>query len=391
MAPQYRKGKPSPWVVQHRVKMLNSAGRLISKVKTASFRTKELAAAYENSTHDASNARKHGIANPHEQTLFLDFSRDFLKRQRMRTDYTLASFTADESKIRNYWLEYLGPHPMKSITTADIIERLEWLQIEKGLSPATRNRHRALLHSMFQDALMRQKVLFNPVSAIPLLPESRTKKRVDLSDERQFEALLLALKQEGIEYWVIGTIMGFTGARICTANAVQFRDIDFNKGVIMFRRIEERAGGSKIVDRLKGKDQIDDEQDIHVVPLLPRLAEAVKYQIEHGAYTRPTDFVAANPVTGGYIPYDTLKDVFKRAITKAKLPPITSHAVRRFFATQLKRKGFTRSEIRELGGWSSDQVVARYDIKDVQHLSEKLKTLGFGGHDNVVRLKRGAK
>lgn len=387
MSPQYRKGKKSPWIVQYRVNVIGPNGLPQSKVKTASFRTRELADTFEADLIDSRQARKHGIENPHEQTLYFDFVGSWLKRQSVRSDYTHASFVADESKIRKYWLEYLGATALKSITTADILDRLDWLMTEKGLAPATRNRHRALQHVIFQDALMRGKVKANPVSAIPLIPEARVKKRVDLDNDKQFEAFLSALILEGPQYFLIGAIMGFTGVRVCTANALQYQDVDFKRQVVMFRRIEERAGGSKIVMRLKGTGQLDNEEDFHVVPLLPRLAEIIAAHRKTSEFTKPTDFVATGP-TGDYVPYDTLKDVFKRAVVAAEIPPITSHALRRFFATQMKRYGFSRAEIREMGGWSSEQIVGRYDIRDVQHLADKAKALGFG---NVVQMKKRAR
>lgn len=53
MAAQYRKHKKKPWVVQHRVNVMSPGGQVISKVKTASFRTKELAQEYETKVQDA--------------------------------------------------------------------------------------------------------------------------------------------------------------------------------------------------------------------------------------------------------------------------------------------------------------------------------------------------
>jgi integrase len=403
MAPQYRKGKPSPWVVQYRASEISPTGKIVSRVKSKSFRTKGMAEEFEAKVADQKQARAAGLRVPSLNTLFIDHARDWLKRQKNRADYAFSSWKQDETRLRLYWVEKFGPLTLDSISSADILEHLDYLQYERNQSPASRNRHRALLNVLFKDALARGRVISNPVAAIPLIEEVKRKKRVHIKDKAQFEFYLAALKEEGLPYWAIGSIMAFTGARVCTANVVQYQDIDEQTGIVLLRRIEERAGGSKVVERLKGKAQIDEEQDIHVVPLLPRLREVIREIKKISPFTSPRDFIAANR-NGSYIPYDTFKDVHKRAVEKARkryfevykntgdvvFPEFTSHAIRRFYATQAKLAGFSRAEIRELGGWSNEHIVGRYDLKDINHLIDKAQRLGFG-EDNVLPLKKEAK
>jgi integrase len=388
---QYRPEKTKPYIVQYRTTEVDKNGNVLSKVKTASFANKKQAQEFEGKVDQRKTAIKHGLKVPAHGILMMDHMKDWLRRREKDKEIAYSTFDGEERKIRRFWLQRIGSLPTNMIDSPTLLEALNELQFDQGVSPATRNRHRALLSALFDDAKKLGRCTMNPALDIELVKEVRTRKRVNLKDDDQYHMYLDGLKAESFDYWLIGMIMGYTGARICMANALQFGDVDHIKGTVQFRRIEERAGGSKIVDRIKGKTQIDDEQDVHVIPLVPDLQEAVLAAKARRKKIKATDFIAQS-ASGSYIPYDTWKDVHARVVARLELPPITSHAIRRFFATELKRYGFSRAEIRELGGWSSEAVVARYDLKDVEHLAAKIRSVGFGAgkNSNVVELKTGS-
>lgn len=389
MTAQYRPEKKRPWIVQRRIKVVDQNGVIQSKVATASFYTEGEALEYELIENKKKNAVQHGLKMPASKTLLIDHAKDFLRRRVKNPEIAFSTFQGDERRIRKYWLPKLGAMPLEMIRSQDILSHLDHIQFELGKSPAERNRIRSVLSVLLEDAKLRGKIEINPAGAVAHIKEKPAKKRIHLKEDEDFEKYLKALLQEGFQYWVIGNILGFTGARICMANVIQHQDIDLKKNLVLFRRIEERAGGSKIVERIKGKIAIDDEQDIHVVPLLPRLREVYEQVLKVSPFRKPKDFVAWN-INGSYVPYDTWKDVHKRAVARAEIADITSHAIRRYFATSLKKAGFTRSEIREMGGWSSDAVVGRYDLRDVDHLAKKARELGFGeiDADNIVKFPK---
>lgn len=343
---------------------------------TRSFLRKEDAEAFEMAEKRKKQLQKAGLDAPQDKTLFLDFSKAFISRRYKAL--ARSSVDHDEGRLRNYWLEKFGLRPLSTITSAEIKQQLDHIQFELGHSPADRNRHRALLHTLYQEAFMEDRVLFNPVARIPLIEEKRTKRKTVLKEASQIEAYLDALRAEGPHYGMIGEIMAWTGARVCAAIALQWHDVHFSDGIVLIRRIEERAGGSKIVERTKGRGQVDDERDAEVIPLFPRLREALLAHRQRTHFTKPHDFIACRG-DGSYIPYDTFKDVHKRAIASADLPAgVTPHTLRASFATLAKKAGYTRAEIREMLGHSSEAVTARYDLRDIAHLVEKGKQIGFG-------------
>lgn len=368
---QYRRGRKSPWVVQvHSFK-----GDLI----TRSFSRKDDAETFERQESRKRQLAKAGLAAPAEEILFIDGVKSWLTK---RFTGKASSYKQDESRLRNYWIEPFGAYPLSSITSAMIKERLDYIQFELEHAPADRNRHRALLHTFFQDLYLDDKIVHNPVSKVPLVSEKKKVRSFgSIQDPKDQESYIKALYREGPQYGMLGDLMLWTGARIMAATCIQYRDIDFEMGIVRIRRLFERASQS-VQERTKGSD----EQGEEVVPLFPVLKDRILSMRRVSQYTRPSDYIACQE-NGSPIPYETFMGVHDRALLTTGLPRFTPHALKKAFATNLKRAGYTRTEIQEMFGHSSDAVTARYDLKDIEHLVEKGKRLKFGSSVSQVSAK----
>lgn len=371
---QHRKGRKSPWMVQ-----IRSGG----SVNTHSFMRKEDAIAFERQEQRNRQLSKAGLEQPQSDLLFIDFAAGWLRK---RSKGKQSSFKQDESRLNNYWLPKFGSYPLAAIRTAQIAEFLDHIQFELAHAPADRNRHRALLHKLFKDALMAGKVLHNPVSAIPLVKEKIRRKSGTLEPADQ-EAYIRAVYAQGEHYGILCDIMLWTGARIMAASALQWSDVDFKTGTVWLHRIIERASSSP-QDRTKGGD----EGGAEVVPLLPILRDRLNAWRDKSEYTRPTDFVAAVPGSGRFVTYEAYRDAHERALAATGITRFTPHAIKKAFATNAKRAGLTRTEIMELFGHSSEQVTAKYDLKDIRHLIERANALQFGASPvSTLSAKKGKK
>jgi integrase len=368
--PQYRSGKRSPWVVQYRA----IHGKRAGKVCTRSFKTKADAIEFENFITQTKQRTRAGLEAPIEQILVIDFARSWLKKR--FKDLPASTVSQDEGRLRNYWLEDFGSRPLTSITSHEILAKLDEIQYDKGHSPADRNRHRALLHRFYKDAIMEGKAKINPVAVIPL-KEEKPKKRIALNEREQAD-YLEALNAQGEEYWILGMGLLWTGGRICSVNVIQLQDISWESGVIVLRRLEERITG-KIVERQKSG-----AGEETTVPLFPALASALKFRIKRLGLKSPTDFVFGRP-DGRFIPYDTFKDVHARAVKASEVRRITPHDLRRTFASNAEKAGYSKSEIKDMLGHSTVLMTEKYTVKDVSHLVEKGKRIGFGG-SKLVRV-----
>jgi integrase len=354
------------------VQVRNLRGELV----THSFSRKEDAELFERTEKRKRQLGKAGLEAPQDEILFIDYVKAWLTK---RSTGKQSSFRQDESRLKNYWIEPFGAYPIQHMSTALIKERLDQIQFTMKHSPADRNRHRALLHKLFQDAYLEDRIIANPVSKIPLIDESKkTRTSGTIQTSKDQDAYVEALYSEATQYGMLGDLMLWSGARIMAAAAIQYRDIDFEIGIVRIRRLFERASGT-IQERTKGQGDLGEE----IVPLFPRLRDRILAHRKVSEFIRPSDFIACQP-DGSPIPYETFMGVHERALTSTKLTRFTPHALRKAFATNAKRAGYTRSEIREMLGHSSDAVTARYDLKDVEHLIEKGKRLKFGS--SVSRL-----
>lgn len=353
------------------------------KKKSKTFDKKADADAFLEKNRRTRQLFRAGLQAPAEEILFYDAVIKFLSKR--DKSVTVSTVRQDASRFRNYWMEEFGKRPVSSISTAEILERLDYIQFTKGHTPADRNRHRALLHTFFQDLLMRDKILFNPVSKIPLVDESKKKRSSGVLNDRDAETYLKAMYQEGQHYGMLADLMIWTGGRIMAAAALQYRDIDFENGVIRIRRLFERASQT-IQERTKGGG----EGGAELVPLFPILKDKVLAHRETSQHTRPSDFIACRK-DGRVIPYESFLTAHDRVIKKTGIERFTPHAFRKYFATSAKKAGYTRAEIREMLGHSSEAVTGRYDLEDIEHLVEKGKRLRFGQSQGVVSIKRGGK
>jgi len=364
---QFLKGRKSKWKVQLR----NASGKVVS----ASFAKKEDAIAFEQKEVRKKQLQKRGLALPKEEILFIDRAKAYLKKVYKKN----VSADQDEGRFRNYWLKDFGNRPMAEITTSEIKEKLDYIEFELGHAPADRNRHRALMNAFFQDAYMDGKIEHNPVTRIPLVKEK--KKRVKfgkVNSTEDWNKYLAEVYAQGSHFGILAELMAWTGARIMAAAAFQYLDFDFKTNTARIGRLIDRHNRNAVVDRAKGEG----EEGENVVPLFPTLKHAINARRSNTEYTRPTDFIAAKP-DGSFITYEEYRTVHENALRRSKVERFTPHAIRKFFATNAKRGGFTRAEIRELLGHSSEAVTALYDLKDIEHLTEKGKRLGFGSVTQV--------
>lgn len=348
------------WVVQVR----NANGRLESR----QFIHRDDAAETEARLVRTRQRVRAGLEKIFEPQAFGDFVSAWLVLRRKTNP---ASTTEGEGgKLRSLWLPKFEKRPMQTIATAEIDSELRGI-IASGNSPATRNRHRALLHSLFQSAVRAGVVGANPISAITLLPERKRDavywKRLEESDGYIREAFKL-----GEVYGVLGSILLWAGPRIGEALALQWQDIQWDESKILIRRIIETVS-TEVRDRTKGDRGSGDGYEL---PLFPRVAVVLRDWQTRNPDARPEDFVVHE--LGRPIGYWQFLRKHKRIMKAAGLTPITPHKMRHTFASNAGKAGFSTREIQGMLGHASITTTEIYTHTDAEHLIEKAKRLGFG-------------
>lgn len=282
----------------------------------------------------------------------------------------ISSWSGDETKLNNYWLPHLGPKLLHAISRTEI-ERLLELLITDGLSPAYRNRHRALLHKLYADAIIHEPphATLNPVTKIALLSE-KAPKVAELADKGQAMALIRGYGQHGPQWEVLAGLMALAGARIDEAVVMRFGDVDHHNGTLTFARIWEIKSKS-IQQRTKGQREGGQE----TIMLLPELCEILmKWRAR--ATRQDSDFIVSDSLGGHYTYWQAYRIHNLVMGAHPHLPQITPHGFRHFFGRYLRLLGFSGDDLKGMLRHTDLKVTERYAPIDMRHLQARARLLG---------------
>jgi integrase len=324
----------------------------MGKRRSKSFSSRKAAEEFDKKKRDEKERTRSGLAVPRDSTLLLDYAiRWGKKRER---SHGLDSAETDMGRLRNHWLPEFGLRPLDSITPTEIKDHLD--QIEEKFSVALRNRCRAVLHKLYQDAFEDEIIDVNPVARAKLKTKEEKKHKRQpkvLQSKEQIEAYLLAAQEEDETFFVYCAIRFYTGVRPGEAIAILNCDILWRERVILVRRTWSDIQ-KKIVERTKGRSESG-----RVVPLSPALYEILS--IHYGRSRRKLpDAPFLQRGDGGPLSRFTLNGIHKRVIEKTGLPDITLHQMRHSFATVFKSMGGTKDELQTILGHSSTLVTDIY-------------------------------
>lgn len=364
---QYKRGKKKPWVVQLR----DANGH----IKTLSFTKRDDAAEFEGQFIRARERIRSGLERMFEPQTFGEFRQSWIIR-RMQTN-PKSTWSGEQAKLNNVWGPLFDSRQLQTITSDEISRELERL-MKGGISSATRNRHRALLHTIFEDAAKTKLIGrgMNPVADIEALPEAGKKIELWKTSEESERYIVEALKL-GTVYGVYATLQLWVGCRISETLALQWRDIDWDSRQVSIRRIAETVS-REIFDRTKG----DGEGGEHNAPLFPRVAAVLRDWQQVSEHTEPEDFILQ--LDGERITYWQILRIHRMTLEAAGLKRLTIHELRHVYATNAEKAGFAKGEIQRMLGHASITTTEIYTHIDTDHLVEKAKRLGFAAGLRIV-------
>lgn len=286
-----------------------------------------------------------------------------------------SSWAGDVTKLENFWLPKIGDRILHTLTRTEIERHLDSL-IADGLSPAYRNRHRALLHKLFQDAIRHEPphATHNPVTRIPQLSEKTKVRHYGFLTQRE-EALgyVAGYRTHGPQWGILAAIMAFSGARIDEAVVMKWMDFDWERMVIAISRIWE-IKSKKIQDRTKGQR----EGGTDYVLLLPELKRMLLEWQQATRFGAPSDFIVCD-ARGRHYTYWQAKRIHDAVVTASPaLPKITPHGFRHFFGRYLRSLGFQSDDLKGIMRHTDARVTERYSPIDMRHLVDKAVKLGLG-------------
>lgn len=255
------------------------------------------------------------------------------------------SFKKQSSQLQ-WWVEQLGSYTLADITPALIIEQRD--KLSNGITirgikrnNATVNRYLAALSHVFTIAVREWGwVNSSPVIQISNLPEARGRVRFLSDDERQ--RLLEACKESSCkELYLLVVLFLSTGARRMEILGLLWSDIDLNRKVII---LSDTKNGETRLLPIQGLAHklISDYANIKHI---------------HSGLVFPSRHNANKPLE--------IRSPWEAALKKANIKDFRLHDLRHSAASYLAMNGATLSEIAEVLGHKTLQMVKRYS-----HLSE---------------------
>lgn len=248
-------------------------------------------------------------------------------------------------KQLNLWKKHIGSHRLAHLSGSLIVEWRDRLATDPKYgaprSPATINRYLSALSRMLNIAVKEWRWLDrSPMESVNRMREPRGRVRF-LSDDERKRLLAACKKSSNVFLYPLVVTAISTGARHGELTGLRWPDVNFNRGMLTFH--ETKNGERRSVpltghalDELKALFKVRKIDNDQVFP--DRLGK------EH-----------------------TLRVAFYKALEKAEIEDFRFHDLRHSAASYLAMSGATVSEIADILGHKTLQMVKRYSHLTDQH------------------------
>ncbi|PML91994.1 tyrosine-type recombinase/integrase [Vibrio breoganii] len=245
----------------------------------------------------------------------------------------------DESLYQrlNYWGQCFANRPVGRITRIDV--RSELRNLAKTCKPATVNRYKAALGTIYRYLLNEYDIEHNPTRGIPLIPENNARTRF-LSDD-ELPRLLEACRCSKWDKMYLLVLMALsTGARRGELIQRRWEDVDFIRRTIY---LGETKNGEQRTLAITGEV----------------LEELMKFRKGHGyIFPRPSN------TEEFFRNFDCYWQV---ALDKAGIERFKFHDLRHTCASLLAMNGASLIEISQVLGHKSITMTQRYAHLCIEH------------------------
>jgi integrase len=216
---------------------------------------------------------------------FMDEERiaDILKQKPGVTTITDGISYSTAAGYRSYLKNHIEPRwariPLSGVKAQEITQWLNSLD----LSPKTRGQVRALMHLLFERAMLWELIDLqrNPVELVKLRGTSRRTRKPQILDPEKFQELLAILPKT---HRIMAIVAMCTGLRVSEILALRWEHIDFKKGVMLIQQ--------GVVNGRIGRVKTEASQD--EVPIDPAFAAV----LQEWKGNKTEGLVFASPLTG---------------------------------------------------------------------------------------------
>ena len=263
----------------------------------------------------------------------------------------ISTRTSYEGIIRNHLNKYIGNIRLRDLKKEHIEKMYRDLlnanKNKKALSVKTVRNILQVLHKALQDALEQEYIEKNPasISKVPTLKNLNiAKKEIDIYNYNE-EQNLINIALTDVIYGDVVIFALLTGMRKGEILGLQWKDIDFNKNIII---VNKQLCRIKNYDKnIKNKTILEiiyntkTDNSTRVIPITKDIKNLLeRHKIEQNKNKgllknkyNDNDMVFCK-VNGSFLDPDTTRDKYCKLAEKANVKKCTFHALRHTFATR---------------------------------------------------------
>lgn len=256
----------------------------------------------------------------------------------------------------NWWKKQIGAYYLSNITTSLLTEYRDKLSKEDSIKPqkgrktrsnATVNRYLACLSTVLSRAVRDWEWMAeNPMLKVRKLKEDNARIRFLKDDE--VAKLLCECKKSSIELYLIVFIALSTGARYSEILNLTWNNIDFEHDLFYFMATKNGENRGVPMTELVKKELIEYEQQKSNILVFPNKKGSKPIDIRKG---------------------------FRNALIRAQIYDFHFHDLRHTAASFLAMGGNSSSEIAEILGHKTLQMVKRYSHLTKGHTAKVLRNM----------------
>ena len=274
----------------------------------------------------------------------------------------------DEERLRKWILPAFGQRILQRINSQEIESFLDRLVTKEELSSGTRNRIRAVLHKLYNDAKRQGLIPFNPVSNALIWKEQ--KQTFDYWQTlEECQNYLREAEKESSSFYVFAVLALNTGARVGELIALQNHDVNLTNRRIHLCKLKEYRGG-EICKRTKGGGD-------RWLGMNDELHQVLRTHRQSTNFCGANDFVVHH-ANGGSMDANTIRRIHWRVCTKANLRKLRIHDLRHTFASHYVMNGGSLHDLQALLGHSSPVMTQRYAHLAPGYLESKAQVVQIG-------------
>lgn len=343
------------------------------EIKSPRFDTKADADSWYQSKLREKNFEKGGIEVPVDAKKTLNAFFDETWFPARKENYPKATWYSDEQRYNKYVRKMIGTRKVSRITGIDCRNVLKSVTEVHENSVSTRNRVRALLSVMFNDAMNEDPPLckFNPALNISFGDGKRMGKKTPSHLRRHKDILdfIKKAKEIGQVHFVYACAALMTGLRKSELIALKWNDFDEHESEL---RIDEKFEQASL--SLK-KGTKGGEEQVRVVVISDDLTSVLADHRKNTDFNGENDFILCIKKGHPVHPRD-LHNIHDR-IRKAAGVNVTPHGLRHTYGREFVKNGGSMKALQTILGHSSMSVTEIYSELAGKEVKKHRNTVSF--------------